>query len=142
MPFCSISESICRHLSLLSQLPPTLCMKRNFKYVFLPQVLKSLVCQVCVCVSAGIYRCAYIWVSLGVQNALAHGTSVFECKCECVCVVYQLVRRRWVQGDISQGGAAVCRLLSSLYSNDRPCCFTCCGRRSAAKLSPCTSPSL
>lgn len=53
----------------------------------------SLVCQVCV--SAGIH---HVCVSFSVQNALVGGTSVFECMCECACVVYQLVRRRWVQG--------------------------------------------
>lgn len=47
--------------------------------------MKSLVCQVCVCVCL---QC----VPLGVQNALASGASVFErmCKCGwgniCVCV--------------------------------------------------------
>ena len=50
----------------------------------------------------------------------------------CVCVVYQLVRRRCRGHRLCCG---VCGLISSLYSNDRLCCFTCCGRRS-----PRTSP--
>lgn len=104
--------------------------ERNSNYVFLPcageQMLKSLVCQVCLC-------------------ALARGTSVFKrmCKCGCgiVCACVSVLFTSWLDGS-GQGGDAVCRLLSSLYSNDRPCCFTCCGGPSAVELSPCTSPSL
>lgn len=85
-------------------------------------------------------------VSSGVQNALALGTSVFERMCKygcgivCACVCLRCLPVGWAVG--GQDGNAVCRLLSSLYSNDRPCCFTCCGERSAVELSPCTSPSL
>ncbi|KAG7233051.1 hypothetical protein INR49_003116, partial [Caranx melampygus] len=57
--------------------PPAVSQATNRSASFTPTTSKS-----------SIYRCAYICVSLGVQNALAHGTSVFECKCECVCVVY------------------------------------------------------
>lgn len=105
----------------------------NMCFFPVEQVLESFVCQVCV--STSIYPC----VSSGVQNALASGTSVSERMCECGCgIVWSCVSvlfTSWLGGD-GQGGVAVYRLLSSLYSNDRPCCFTCCGGQPAVQLSP------
>lgn len=70
------------------------------------------------------------------QVSLSACASAAVALCVCACVFTS-----WLGGG-GQGGDAVCRLLSSLYSNDRPCCFTCCGGRSAVQLSPCSSPSL
>lgn len=88
-------------------------------------------------------------VSFGVHNALAGGTSVFECLCKCmalcmrVCLCCLPAGQAAVgSGYIGQDGVSVCRVLSSLYSNGRLCCFTCCGGWSGVSISPCTSPSL
>lgn len=45
----------------------------------------------------------------------------------CVSVLFT----SWLRRQRLEWRCNVCTLLSSLYSNDRPCCFTCCGGRSA-----------
>lgn len=46
----------------------------------------------------------------------------------CVSVLFT----SWLRRQRLEWRCNVCTLLSSLYSNDRPCCFTCCGGRSVA----------
>lgn len=81
--------------------------------------------------SASIY--VRMRVSFGVQNALAGGTSVMTSACAsaAVALCVSVLFTSWLGGS-GLGGDAMCGLLSSLYSNDRPCCFTCCGGRSVA----------
>lgn len=93
------------------------------------QVLKSLECQVCV--SKHILCPCPFWsrecplllsqVSLG---ACAKG----GCGGICVSVLFT----SWLRRQQLEQPCNVCTLLSSLYSNDRPCCFTCRGGRSVA----------
>lgn len=86
--------------------------------------------------ASGVFACRRpcVLVSFGVHNALAGGTSVFECLCKCmalcirVCLCCLPAGQAAVgTGYIGQDGVSVCRVLSSLYSNGRLCCFTCCG---------------
>lgn len=87
-----------------------------------------LVCQVCV------YASIYVWMHVSfVQYALANGTSVTESACASAAAAFcaSVLFTSWLGGS-GQGGDAMCRLLSSLYRNDRPCCFTCRGGRSVA----------
>lgn len=106
--------------------------ERNSKYVFPPcsgeQVVKSLVCQVFVCLQASMCVCVCL---LECRMPLLVGQVSWQAHVQvrlwlfvCLCCL----PAGW--GGSGLGGDAMCGLLSSLYSNDRPCCFTCCGGRS------------
>lgn len=93
------------------------------------QVLKSLECQVCVskhilCVSAFWSRECPLLLSQVPLGACAKG----GCGGICVSVLFT----SWLRWQQLEQPCNVCTLLSSLYSNDRPCCFTCRGGRSVA----------
>lgn len=92
-------------------------------------VLKSLECQVCVskhilCVSAFWSRECPLLLSQVSLGACAKG----GCGGICVSVLFT----SWLRRQQLEQPCNVCTLLSSLYSNDRPCCFTCRGGRSVA----------
>lgn len=107
--------------------------QRDSKYSILlraaEQVLKSLECQVCVskhilCVSAFWSRECPLLLSQVSLGACAKG----GCGGICVSVLFT----SWLRRQQLEQPCNVCTLLSSLYSNDRPCCFTCRGGRSVA----------
>ena len=79
------------------------------------------VCVCSVCLSVCRMPLLVGQVSLNACASAAGATYV------CVCVLFT----SWLGGS-GQGSDAMCRVLSSLYSNDRPCCFTCCAGRSVA----------
>ena len=104
---------------------------------FFPVLVNKCRCHLHVrCVSPQACMC----VSFGVNSVPAPGTSVLDRMCECGCgLVYACVRLCCLSAGqaavgtrhIRQDGVVACTRLSSLYSNDKPCCFTCHDGRSA-----------
>lgn len=98
------------------------------------QVVKPLVCQVCACVYASVYACVRACVLRCRECPCLSRTSVSTCVrgCGTVCgsALFTSWPRRWRPVRVAM--RRVCALLSSLYSNDRPCCFTCCVGQSVA----------
>lgn len=83
---------------------------------------------VCVCMQASTCKC----MCLLCRTPLLMGqVSHSACASAAVALCASVLFTSWLGGS-GQGGDAMCGLLSSLYRNDRPCCFTCCDERSVA----------
>lgn len=101
--------------------------KCSFRLCSVEQAVKSLECQVCVaftCVSA-------FWSTecpLHLRQVSLGACAKDGCGGICVSVLFT----SWLKRLRLEWRCNVCTLLSSLYSNDRPCCFTCRGGRSVA----------
>lgn len=88
----------------------------------------SHLCVRCLCVWKHLCACVLRCMEC---PCLAGQVSLGACASAAAALCVSVLFTSWPGGS-GPGGDAMRALLSSLYSNDRPCCFTCCVERSVA----------